>query len=158
MSDDTKTTMYGEKTHNLDQVAAWAARKKILIVDDDFSFADLTRMHLERNGWEVELAADGVIGIKKIMVHDFSVILCDMVMPNLAGDMFYTAVERVKPYLCPRIVFVTGHRGDRKVDEFIRKVRGLVLWKPFQVHVLMETLQAVEKKNAGAAPPPETPH
>jgi CheY-like chemotaxis protein len=141
-----------EKTHDLDSVARWAARKKVLIVDDDVAFADLTRMFLEQNGYEVDIAADGVAGIKKVMVHDYSVILCDMVMPNLAGDMFYTAVERVKPYQCARILFVTGHRGDRKVDEFIRKVRGLVLWKPFRAHTLMESIQAVEKKAAPGSP------
>jgi CheY-like chemotaxis protein len=142
---------YGEKTHDLDQVAMWAARKKVLVLDDDFAFADMIRVLLEANGYEVELAADGVQGIKKIMVNDYAVILCDMVMPNLAGDMFYTAVERVKPYLCRRIVFVTGHRGDRKVEEFIRKVRCLILWKPFQTHVLFETIQAAEKKADEAA-------
>ena len=103
-------------------------------------------MILEQHGYQVELAADGVQGIKKIIVNDYSVILCDMVMPNLAGDMFYTAIERVKPHLCRRVIFVTGHQGDRKVDEFIRKVKGIVLWKPFQTHVLLETIQAVEKK------------
>jgi two-component system, cell cycle sensor histidine kinase and response regulator CckA len=137
---------FGEKTHDLDQEVRRAARKKVLIVDDDFAFADMNRMILEQHGYEVELAADGVQGIKKILVSDYSAILCDMVMPHLAGDMFYTAIERVKPHLCQRIVFVTGHQGDRKVDEFIRKVKGLVLWKPFQTHVLIETLQAVEKK------------
>lgn len=136
----------GEKTHDLDQVARWAARKKVLIVDDDFAFADMTRMILEQHGYEVDLAADGVKAIKKIMVLDYSVILCDMVMPNLAGDMFYTAIERVKPYLCRRVIFVTGHHGDRKVDEFIRKIRGLVLWKPFQTHVLIETMKTAESK------------
>jgi DNA-binding NtrC family response regulator len=141
------SSSYGEKTHDLDKAAKWAARKKVLILDDDFAYADLTRMLLETNGYEVELAADGVQGIKKIMVSDYSAILCDMVMPNLAGDMFYLAVERVKPHLCRRIVFVTGHQGDRKVDEFIRKVRGLVLWKPYQPHILIETIQAIEKRN-----------
>ena len=111
----------------------------------------MTRMQLETNGYEVDLAADGVQGIKKIMVNDYSVIICDMVMPNLAGDMFYIAVERVKPYLCRRMVFVSGHHGDRKVDEFIRKVRGLILWKPFQPHILIETIQAVEEKSGGVS-------
>jgi CheY-like chemotaxis protein len=151
MSEKMNPPSFGEKTHDLDQVARWAARKKVLIVDDDFAFADVTRTYLEENGYEVELAADGVQGIKKVMVHDFSVILCDMVMPHLAGNMFYTAVERVKPHLCRRIVFVTGHRGERKVDEFIRRVRGLILWKPFQPHVLIETIHAVEEKAAGSA-------
>ena len=137
---------FGEKTHDLDKVAQWAARKKVLILDDNFDFADMTRLQLQEMGYEVDLAADGVQGIKKIMVSDYSVILCDMVMPNLAGDMFYLAVERVKPYLCKRFVFMTGHQGDRKVDEFIRKVRGLLIWKPFPLHVLMETIQAAEMK------------
>jgi CheY-like chemotaxis protein len=150
MSESTHSP-YGERTHDLDQVARWAARKKVLILEDDFAFADLTRLHLERIGYEVELAADGVQGIKKILVSDYSAILCDMLMPNLAGDMFYAAVERVKPHLCPRFIFMTGQRGNRKVDEFIRKVRGLILWKPFQMHVLFETIQAVEKKAGGVS-------
>ncbi len=135
-----------EKAHALDDVAEAAPRKKILLLDDDVALADLTRMILENNGYEVETASDGVQGIKKIMAGDYSVILCDMVMPNLAGDMFYLAVERVKPHLCKRFLFMTGHRGDRKIDEFIRKVRGLILWKPFQSHVLIESIQAVEQK------------
>jgi CheY-like chemotaxis protein len=145
MSEGTQTP-FGEKIHDLDQAIRRAARKKVLILDDDFAFADLTRLQLERNGYEVELAADGVQGIKKIMVSDYAAILCDIRMPNLAGDMFYAAVERVKPHLCRRIIFVTGHRGDRKIDEFIRKVRGIMLWKPFQPHVMFETIQAVEDK------------
>jgi DNA-binding NarL/FixJ family response regulator len=69
-----------------------------------------------------------------------------MVMPNLAGDMFYMAVERVKPHLCKRFLFMTGHQGERKIDDFIRSVRGLVLWKPFKTHVLMEAMQAAESR------------
>lgn len=148
MSDKEKaySPPIGEKTHDLDQVAQWAARKKVLILDDNFDFADMTRLQLQEQGYEVDWVADGVQGIKKIMVSDYSVILCDMVMPHLAGDMFYLAVERVKPYLCKRFIFMTGHQGDRKVDEFIRRVRGLLIWKPFQAHVLMETIQAAELK------------
>jgi CheY-like chemotaxis protein len=149
MRDDMSFAV-GEKTYDLDKAARVAARKKVLILDDDLPFADMTRMLLETNGYEVDVAGDGVQGIKKIMDNEYAVILCDMIMPNLAGDMFYVAVERVKPHLCRRIVFVTGHQGDRKVDEFIRKVRGLVLWKPFQPHVLIETIQALEKRASAA--------
>ena len=137
-----------EKTYSLGDVAEALPRKRILVLDDDVVLLDLTRMILEKNGYEVETVSDGVKGIKKIMANDYSVILCDMVMPNLAGDMFYTAVERVKPHLCKRFLFMTGHRGDRKIDEFVRKVRGLILWKPFQAHVLMESIQAIEQKSS----------
>jgi CheY-like chemotaxis protein len=135
-----------EKTHNLD-TAEPPPRKKILLLDDDPALADLTRLLLEENGYDVETVSDGVQGIKSIMATDYTVILCDMVMPNLAGDMFYLAVERVKPQLCKRFLFMTGHQGNRKIDEFIRKVRGLILWKPFQSHVLMESIHAIEEKS-----------
>ena len=134
-----------EKTHDLGAVTEPAPRKKLLILDDDATLADLTRMILEENGYEVETASDGVQGIKKILAGDYSIILCDMVMPNLAGDMFYAAVERVKPHICRRFLFMTGHGGDRKIDEFIRKVRGLILWKPFQSHVLMEAIMPLNR-------------
>jgi len=135
-----------EKTHVLEGATEPAPRRRILILDDDAAFADLTRMILETNGYEVETAADGVQGIKKILASDYAVVLCDMMMPNLAGDMFYLAVERVKPHLCKRFLFMTGHSGDRKTDEFVRKIRGLILWKPFQSHVLMESIRAIEQK------------
>jgi DNA-binding response OmpR family regulator len=137
-----------EKTHNLDKTIEVASRKKILLLDDDAGLADLTRILLEEHGYEVDTVSDGVQGIKKIMAGDYAVILCDMVMPNVAGDMFYLAVERVKPHLCKRFLFMTGHQGDRKIDDFIRKVRGLVVWKPFHPHVLLESIQAVERKGA----------
>jgi CheY-like chemotaxis protein len=150
MSESTGSP-HGEKTHDLDQAVRWAAEKRVLLLDDDFSFADLTRMLLEQHGYEVELAADGVQGIKKIMVNDYSAILCDMLMPNLAGDMFYAAVERVKPHLCRRFIFLTGLKGDRKIEEFIRKVRGVILWKPFQYHALLEAIKGIESKSRGAS-------
>ncbi len=135
-----------EKTHVIGHVDEPPPRKKILLLDDDANLADLTRLILEENGYDVEVVSDGVQGVKKILVNDYSVILCDMVMPNLTGDMFYMAVERVKPHLCKRFLFMTGHQGDKKLDEFVRKVRGLMLWKPFQAHVLMESIQAIERK------------
>jgi two-component system, cell cycle sensor histidine kinase and response regulator CckA len=137
-----------EKTHVLENVPDVGPRKKILLLDDDVVLATTTRLILLEHGYDVEIASDGVQGIKMILGGtDYSVILCDMVMPNLAGDMFYMAVERSKPHLCKRFLFMTGNQGDRKIDEFIRKVRGLILWKPFQTHVLMESIRAVEQKS-----------
>ena len=135
-----------EKTHILENIPDKAPRKRILLLDDDVTLGLLTKVILEENGYAVDTVADGVQGIKKVLAADYSVILCDMVMPNLAGDMFYMAVERVKPHLCKRFLFMTGHQGDRKVDDFIRRVRGLILWKPFKSHVLMESIHAVEQK------------
>ena len=86
---------------------------------------------------------NGVDGLRKIMVVDFDVILCDMVMPAFPGDMFYRAVERVKRELCKRFIFMSGHKTDPKWDAFVRQIGGLMLWKPFQMHELVSALQTV---------------
>ena len=139
-----------EKTHDLDADIRRAARKSILIVDDEPHFIELMATQLVGLGFQVDSATDGVQGIKKVMVSDYEIILCDMVMPNLAGDMFYRAVERVKPHLCKRFIFTTGYRDNPKTDDFIRQIRGLVIWKPFQFQVLLEAIEAINRRNAGA--------
>jgi DNA-binding NarL/FixJ family response regulator len=67
-------------------------------------------------------------------------------MPNMRGDMFYKAVERTKPRLCKRFVFMTGHQTNKEVNDFIRGIRGLVLWKPFEMHQLTEAIGLILKK------------
>ena len=81
-----------------------------------------------------------------VLRTDYDAIVCDMVMPGFPGDMFYLAVQRVRPQLCRRFVFTTGHRADPKIDQFIRQVKGLMVWKPFQPHELIEAIKTVVRK------------
>jgi len=37
------------------------------------------------------------------------------------------SVERIRPHLCDRFIFMTGHRGNQKVNDFIQNVRGKIL-------------------------------
>lgn len=122
------------------------APKKVLILDDDPALLESLRVSLESDGFQVACVTSGVDGLKLIMGEKFDVLVCDMVMPNMAGDMFYRAVERIKPYLTRRFIFMTGHQGNAQIDQFVRSVRGLMLWKPFEHHQLLEAINAVLKK------------
>ena len=135
-----------EKTYEISDDTATLRQKTMLILEDDVAFAIQLKDALEVQGYVVTVVANGAEGLKKILAANFSIILCDMVMPNFPGDMFYAAVERVRPQLCKRFIFMTGHQGDRKIEEFIRRIRGLMLWKPFQLHVLFEAVEAVNNK------------
>ena len=48
-----------------------------------------------------------------------------------------------KPHLLKRFIFMTGHQGDRKVNDFVRRIRGVILWKPFQFRQMMERIETV---------------
>jgi DNA-binding NtrC family response regulator len=121
--------------------------KTILLVEDDAAFAEIVKEYLESCDFSVTIACDGVQGMKRVMEKDYDVILCDLLMPNLPGDMFYIGVERVKPRLAKRFIFITGHQNNPKISEFIKKVRALTLFKPFEMHTLVETIN-VALKNA----------
>ena len=127
--------------------------KSILLLDDESDLTDILKGYLEQNGFRVVCVKNGVDGLKKVMVQDFDVIVCDMMMPQLPGDKFYIAVDRVKPHLSKRFVFMTGHKGEKKIDDFIRSVKGVMLWKPFQTHEMLDAINLVLKKNT---PPPGT--
>lgn len=136
-----------EKTYELSDGDEISKTKNILIVEDDVAFAIMLKEALEAQGHSVTVVSNGAEGLKLILATDFSVILCDMVMPNFPGEMFYLAVERARPYLCKRFIFMTGHQGDRTIEQFIRRIKGLMLWKPFEMHVLFEAIQVVNSKN-----------
>jgi DNA-binding response OmpR family regulator len=128
-------------------------RKRILLLEDDIPLADMLRDFLQCNGFSVETAENGAEGVRKILDQEFDIILCDMVMPHLPGDMFYTAVSRINPALCRRFIFMTGHQADPKYDQFIRKVKGTMLWKPFLLSDLLSvvklTVQRTPRAHAG---------
>ena len=73
-----------------------AQNKKILLLEDDEDFRNIIKDFLESNFYNVVTAKNGVEGVREIMASDFEVILCDMMMPTLPGDMFYLAVERMR--------------------------------------------------------------
>jgi two-component system, NtrC family, sensor kinase len=136
-----------EKTHEVPEDEVPPDKRRILVLDDDKDFIFLLREFLIEQHFEVIAVENGVEGVKQVMATDFDIILCDMAMPKLSGDMFYLAVERTKPHLCKRFIFMTGHSGDAKITEFIRRVRGLVLWKPFELYMLTEAIKTVLKKS-----------
>lgn len=73
-------------------------------------------------------------------------VLCDMATEHPPGMMFYLAVKRIRPELCHRFIFMTGRTGNAEVESFIRGVNGVILWKPFEPHVLVETVNLIFKK------------
>ena len=122
-------------------------KRKILVLEDDEAFRSFLTRLLTQEGYEIVSVLNGVDGVHQILAHDFDAILCDLVMPTLPGDMFYRAVERMRPHLCRRFIFVTGQYEQAKVKEFLASTGGSILLKPFQIEDLREMLAFIELRN-----------
>ncbi len=121
--------------------------KTVLLLDDDTAFTDTLKAVLESHRYQITIVPSGAEGVKQILATDFDAIVCDMVMPNFPGDMFYKAVERARPHLCKRFIFATGHKDDVKITQFIKQTGRNALWKPFDMRELLDALEFVTRSN-----------
>ena len=120
--------------------------KNVLLVDDDVTLANTLKQLLESHNFIVTTSANGADALREVMVVDYDVIICDMLMPKMAGDMFYLAVQKVKPQLTPRFLFVTGHADNPKVEAFLKETGAEVVFKPVLTDELIRMISLVLKQ------------
>lgn len=125
--------------------AADSKPRKILVLDDDPAFTETLKDALESRNYRLTIVPSGAEGVKQILAGDFDAIVCDMVMPNFPGDMFYLAVQRARPQLCKRFIFTTGHKDNPKIVQFIKQTGRITLWKPFEMRELVDALEFVTR-------------
>jgi DNA-binding response OmpR family regulator len=140
------TSFYEPKTFEMPEDLLPAKTCRVLLLEDDDELAATVKELLSTRHYLVDRVRNGAEGLKLILERDYHAIVCDMVMPSFPGDMFYVAVERSKPHLCQRFVFTTAHRAEERIHNFLKEVRALVVWKPFQAHELFDAIDLVARK------------
>jgi CheY-like chemotaxis protein len=109
---------------------------KILLLEDRDDFREILRDYLVSRRFQVASVPGGVEGLKEVTKDAFGIILCDMMMPGLDGEMFYWAVTRIRPATAKRFIFFTGHRNNSAIEFFFQRVNATVLIKPFPLKTL----------------------
>ncbi|HIU87551.1 MAG TPA: response regulator transcription factor, partial [Candidatus Avilachnospira avistercoris] len=115
------------------------AGKKILIVEDEISIAELERDYLALSGFEVDIEGDGETGLKAAIERDYDLIILDIMLPGIDG---FEICRRVREQKDTPILMVTAKKED------IDKIRGLGLGaddyitKPFSPSELVARVKA----------------
>jgi len=92
---------------------------RILLLEDREDFRNVLHEHLAFRGYEVVSVPTGIEGLREIMKRRFDLIICDMMMPKLGGEMFYWAVTRARPGTARTFIFFTGHQNNPAIDFFL---------------------------------------
>lgn len=113
-----------------------AARKIILVVDDDEQVCKSLTKVLRAEKYEVETAADGLEAVELFKSKRIDLVLLDLNLPfNSGWDVFekLTALDPVLP-----IIIVTGRNNQSELAE----AAGIsaLMEKPLNVPVLMQTI------------------
>ena len=117
---------------------------RVLLLEANAFFREAIADCLGENGYQIVSVRDSHEGLREVMAGDFALVLYDPRMPGLSAETFYRSVGRIDPGLCERLVFMSEDRVDANAVEFIKRVNGLVLKKPFDVRTLMGALTLAE--------------
>jgi DNA-binding response OmpR family regulator len=128
--------------------------KKILVVDDEKHIPRLVQASLERHGYEVSVAWDGLEALRKVEADRPDLIVLDVAMPNMDG---FEVLRRLKANTTTcgiRVVMLTARDEDKDVKTGWSAGADAYLVKPFNP----ADLAAIVKSALGDSEPgAETP-
>jgi len=111
-----------------------------LVVDDDPALQGLFLTLLARHGFAVDCAPNGRVAFDYLKRGNYSVILLDLMMPDVNGLELLDRLGRESPALLRRVVVMTG-ASQTLIDEIdMKRIWGLIR-KPFDINELIETAQ-----------------
>ena len=110
----------------------------ILVIDDDADIREMMKIVLEADGYQVNVAADGVEALEQLKGGSRpALIILDLMMPGLDGEQFVKQV-RTGVFADVPIVVLSGHSAaERKADE----LNAICLMKPVEVDELLKTVE-----------------
>ena len=116
--------------------------RRVLLVDDEGTIRHALRRFFQRQGWEVDEAADGAAALALLLdrapEHAYDVIISDLRMPGISGIEMHERLRGTRPDLLDRIIFSTGDAVSLEAAEFVRRADCPVLQKPFELSTLRE--------------------
>lgn len=113
--------------------------KKILLIEDEVSIAELQRDYLEINHFNVDIQHTGDTGLQQALQNNYDLIILDIMLPGINGFEICKQIRAVKNI---PILFVSAKKED------IDKIRGLGLGaddyitKPFSPSELVARVKA----------------
>lgn len=114
---------------------------RILVVDDDDAVRGVLKILLQRAGYEVLVASNGLLALDVVNAHKVDFVLLDIEMPEMNGFDF-CGMLRADPLLRNLPVVMMTGRPITGVIEKVRAVGALELMpKPFERASLLEMIK-----------------
>ncbi len=117
----------------------------VLVIDDEKSIRNTLKDILEHEGYSVEIAENGLQGLKLVQDKNIDVILCDIKMPQIDGMEVLSKIQEINSDL-PTII-ITGHGDIDMAVDAIKKGAFDFLQKPLDLNRILVTIRNALDKN-----------
>ncbi len=132
----------------------------ILLVEDESAVRKLATKMLERGGYDVLSAGDGreAIEVFKLHADEISLLMLDVVMPNMGGREAYERIAALRPGI--PVLFCSGYSADVLEPGFVPGPGMQMIQKPYtpedvwrRLHDLLDPTGGAAGKSSGSAAP-----
>ena len=118
--------------------------KTVLIVEDDRNIADLLRLYLEKEGYTVVIAPDGMRGVEQFRTVHPSLVLLDVMLPGLDGWGVCRAIRAESQ--TPIIMLTAKSETEDKVNG-LKQGADDYITKPFVMKEVLARIEAVLRRS-----------
>lgn len=118
--------------------------RKILIVEDEQKIADTLKLGLIENGYHVEVAYDGAIGLRLFQAHPFNLVILDLNLPGINGYDLCKRIRSENQHI--PIIMLTALSGlSDKIEGYDAGADDYMI-KPFEFKELLLKTRALLKR------------
>ncbi|RMH66249.1 MAG: sigma-54-dependent Fis family transcriptional regulator [Calditrichaeota bacterium] len=121
-------------------------RPKILVIDDEPSILTVMKANLKREGYEVHVADNGLIGLEKIKSEEYDTIIADYQMPKMNGMQLLESIQEHQ--IDVPIIIVTAHGSIEQAVDAMNKGALNYLTKPINYDELTTVVQMAIRQQA----------
>ena len=121
---------------------------KILVIEDEKRVADLLKIGLEENGYQVLVAYDGEMGRRLFQSNDFQLIISDIILPKLNGFELCQKIRKADEEI-PILMLTALGTADDKLEGFDVGADDYMV-KPFDFRELLARVRVLLKRRAVA--------
>jgi two-component system, OmpR family, copper resistance phosphate regulon response regulator CusR len=118
--------------------------QRILLVEDEQKIADALKQGLSENGYSVEVAYDGKIGLKIFETYPFNLIVLDINLPGINGFELCKKIRKANAQI-PIIMLTALTSLNDKIEGYDAGADDYVI-KPFEFRELLMKIRALLKR------------
>ncbi|HYT27640.1 MAG TPA: response regulator [Ktedonobacteraceae bacterium] len=117
--------------------------KHVLVVDDSPSVRRVVGNMLKQNGWDVQLARDGVEALEMITRETPAAVLLDIEMPRMDGYELMATVRAQEQYRTLPLVILTSRAAAKHQQRAMQLGANAYVVKPYQDEELLNLLKSL---------------
>ncbi|MBV8731512.1 MAG: response regulator, partial [Acidobacteriia bacterium] len=123
----------------------------ILVVDDEEIVGKTIKSGLERHGYSVIVAEDGIAGVEQFIKNAdrIGLVILDLTMPKMSGEETLRQIRALRPRV--PVILSSGYNQVEATRKFLGKGLASFLQKPFTISHLISLVEAALDGAGGSA-------